>query len=140
MQKWKVFAIGTVAAMALVIGAGYALAWRAVPVCADLTFQDIQRRGVTGLEFGGRKVALGRADVFARVEAPFLVETMYFVPFDLHGTTHVQRYLVLPWGLRQIGVKAYHHVDAGCSHHAPVWLEPHRPETRRCGLRHYASA
>lgn len=140
MRKWKVFAIGSIAALALVIGAGYALAWRAMPACAEITFQDVERRGVTGLEFGGRKVVLGRADVTARIEGPFLVETMYFVPFDLHGTTHVQRYLILPWGLRQIGTKAYHYVDAGCSHEAFRQLELHRPETGRCSVKNHASA
>lgn len=140
MRKARVFAIGSIAALALMIGAGYALAWRAMPACAETTFQDIQRRGVTGLEFGGRKVALGRADVVARTEGPFLVETMYFVPFDLHGTTHVQRYLILPWGLRQIGTKAYHYVDTGCSREALHRLEPHRPDAGRCELRYHASA
>lgn len=140
MQKWKASAVGVIAVLAIVISAGYGLAWRALPDCVDLTFQDVQRRGVTGLEFGGRKVALGRADVVARIEGPFLVETMYFVPFDLHGTTHVQRYLILPWGLRQIGTKAYHYVDAGCSHEAFRQLELHRPESGRCSVQYHASA
>lgn len=140
MQKWKASAVVVVAVLAIVISAGYGLAWRALPDCADFTFQDVQRRGVTGLEFGGRKVALGRADVVARIEGPFLVETMYFVPFDLHGTTHVQRYLILPWGLRQIGTKAYHYVDAGCLHEASRQLELHRPESGRCSVQHHASA
>ncbi|WNH54213.1 hypothetical protein [Stenotrophomonas oahuensis] len=140
MQKWKASAVGVVAVLAIVISGGYGLAWRALPDCVDPTFQDVQRRGVTGLEFGGRKVALGRADVVARIEGPFLVETMYFVPFDLHGTTHVQRYLILPWGLRQIGTKAYHYVDAGCSHEAFRQLELHRPESGRCSVQYHASA
>ena len=139
MQKWKAFAVGSIAVLVIVISTGYALAWHALPLCADRTFQDIQRRGVTGLEFGGRKVALGRADVFARIEGPFLVEAMYFVPVDLHGTTHVERYLVLPWGLKRMGTKAYYHVEARCPRGGLRWQEPHRPESRRCEVHYYAS-
>ncbi|WP_064746838.1 hypothetical protein [Lysobacter antibioticus] len=82
----------------LVLGAGYLTAWQSLDACADDTFQDLQRKGIRGRGMRGAPVAMTRDMVSATVAGPFLVETDYMVPLDLHGSWHIKRYLVLPWG------------------------------------------
>lgn len=82
----------------LVLGAGYLTAWQSLDACADDTFQDLQRKGIRGRGMRGAPVAMTRDMVSATVAGPFLVETDYMVPLDLHGSWHIKRYLVLPCG------------------------------------------
>jgi len=74
------------------LAAGYLNAWATLDDCAeDVYRQDIGRSGV---DMRGRKRALQRADVTARIKGPFQVEASYMLPADLHGSVHVRTYFV----------------------------------------------
>ena len=98
MAIWKKTALGIGTATLAALGAGYATAWLSLTPCADETFQEIQRNGTSGRDIRGNRVVLTRHAVTARITGPFLVETRYIVPYDLHGSFQFKRYLVLPWG------------------------------------------
>ncbi|MBX9402542.1 hypothetical protein K4L06_14625 [Lysobacter sp. BMK333-48F3] len=98
MTIWKKTLLGAATVCLLVLGAGYLTAWQSLDACTDDTFQDLQRKGIRGRDMTGDPVAMTRDTVSATVVGPFLVETYYMVPFNLHGSLHIKRYLVLPWG------------------------------------------
>ncbi|MEI2454710.1 hypothetical protein [Lysobacter firmicutimachus] len=98
MTIWKKTLLGVATVCLLVLGAGYLTAWQSLDACVDDTFQDLQRKGIRGRDMRGAPVAMTRDMVSATVAGPFLVETDYMVPLDLHGSWHIKRYLVLPWG------------------------------------------
>jgi hypothetical protein len=98
MAIWKRTAFGAGLVALSVLGAGYLTAWLSLAPCSDETFRELQRQRISGTDMLGSKVALTRDSVTAKVAGPFLVETRYMVPYDLHGSLHFTRYLALPWG------------------------------------------
>lgn len=97
MATWKRTAVGIALAVIGIVSIGYVTAWASLTSCADETFQDIQTQRIRGTDMLGNKVTLTRDAVAASIAGPFLVETRYLVPYDLHGSLHFKRYVVLPW-------------------------------------------
>lgn len=98
-----------------VLATGYITAWNSLKPCAEDTYADLQLRGVAGFDLSGKRISLERRDVDAMMAGPFLVETSYWVPQDLHGTLHTRQYLALPWGIFLRTQKSHSFV------HAPAW-------------------
>ncbi len=94
-----------IALLAAILGlsffaAGYATAWLRLEQCRSVTVQKILSHKVTGLDFGGERVALTAKDVTARISGPFKVQTQYMVPTGFHGNVHYQTFVTLPWGIK----------------------------------------
>jgi len=115
MATWRKAILAAAAALVLVLGAGYLTAWKSLSACADETYQEIRRLGISGTDIQGNKVGLSRNNVSARIAGPFLVEVQYLVPYDLHGTLHVERYLALPWRTAKRSSEAIQLVTASAS-------------------------
>jgi len=115
MATWRKAILAAAAALVLFLGAGYLTAWNSLSACADETYQEIQHLGISGTDIQGNKVGLSRNNVFARIAGPFLVEVQYLVPYDLHGTLYVDRYLALPWRAVKRSSEAIQLVTASAS-------------------------
>jgi len=101
LAKWKKAAARVALTIICVVGVGYITSWLSLDSCTDETFREIHSRGISGTDMLGNKVTLNRNDVSARIIGPFFVETAYLVPYDLHGSLHYTRYVVLPWWLHK---------------------------------------
>ena len=77
--------------------AGYGLAKAAIPGCVQDTSLEMKSKNIRGMRFGGEIVPPEKLKIVAEVRWPFVVSVFYFVPFDLHSSTHENRYIVLPW-------------------------------------------
>lgn len=119
MATWRRATLAVVAVLALALGTGYLTAWRSLSACADKTYQEVQRLGISGTDIQGNKVRLSRSNIYPRIAGPFLVEVQYLVPYDLHGTLHVERYLALPWGATKRSSEAIQLATASAN---PAWL------------------
>ncbi|GAA4861158.1 hypothetical protein GCM10023332_11490 [Luteimonas vadosa] len=76
-----------------VVTCGYLSAWLSLTACAELTYTDIQQRGVVGTDLNDHRIPIKRSDVSASVVGPFVVETTYMVPGEFHGTVHHARFV-----------------------------------------------
>jgi len=115
MATWRKAILAAAAVLVLAVGVGYLTAWSSLSACADETYQEIRRLGISGTDIQGNKVGLSRNNVSARIAGPFLVEVQYLVPYDLHGTLHVERYLALPWRTAKRSSEAIQLVTASAS-------------------------
>ena len=79
---------------------GYGSAWTRLEQCRSVAIHEVLSRHVTGRGLGGEPIVLTAQDVSARVSGPFQVETQYMVPFDMHGTMHLQQFTVFPWAIK----------------------------------------
>jgi len=98
VAKWKKATLGTALTFIFLIGVGYVTAWLSLASCADDTFREIQIKDISGMDMFGKKIALTRSNVSSKIVGPFLVETRFMVPYDLHGSIHLKQYYVFPWG------------------------------------------
>lgn len=115
---------------AALLAAGYLNAWASLDPCAEDAYRE--GRGRTGYDMRARPVELSRADVSARVVAPFVVEAGYLLPRDLHGVAYSRTYLVIGAHLRPLGSDEVRYVDASppATNVAP---RASAPAQARCG-------
>ena len=92
----KPLAIAVIGVLA-VLGAGYGCAWLKIGACRASVAEELLRKPVFGRDMRGNRVRVSPAALSARVTGPLKVEVSYLVPYDLHGSIHIQRFTVLPW-------------------------------------------
>lgn len=98
---------------AATLAAGYLNAWASLDACAEDAYRE--GRGRKGYDMRGRSLQLSRADVSARIVAPFVVEASYLLPRDLHGTGYSRTYLVVGGHLRLLGSDEVRYADTSPS-------------------------
>ncbi|QBH04134.1 hypothetical protein [Xanthomonas oryzae] len=101
MATIKTLLLGAGLIALLIVAVGYLSAWSSLSSCTDRTFEKLRREGISGTDMLGRKVAIDRESVTASIVGPFMVETRYMVPFDMHGSLHFKQYLALPWAIHE---------------------------------------
>ena len=93
-MTWKKTAVVASAFALGILVVGYASAWSSLDSCAEEVFRDTQRRNVAGTDMLGNRVRPSRDDISANIVGPFLVEVIYMLPRDLHGSIYYTRYVV----------------------------------------------
>ncbi|UWX03493.1 hypothetical protein H1235_10210 [Pseudoxanthomonas sp. NC8] len=90
--------------MAFILGlacAGYGCAWLKADACRAAVAEELSRKPVFGRDMLGNRVRVSPTEVSVRVTGPLQVEVSYMVPYDLHGSIHIQRFKVLPWSVKR---------------------------------------
>ncbi|WP_267105413.1 hypothetical protein [Xanthomonas sacchari] len=96
----------------LFLAIGYLTAWLSLATCAETSFREATSKGVSGRDMLGNKVVPTREAVTASIAGPFLVQTQYDLPSDLHRTIHIRRYVALPWSTVAYASEVIRLVDA----------------------------